>query len=116
MKIEPTSRTAPARRSLGEGGFFNSRLLIVFALCSAGLLLAWAGLSKSVTGSTPDILNGHCGVNNNNQLTGYCVGGTGGPDLFPEMRVSRLRSDGMSGGGNSGVARDVYMLLGQFCL
>jgi hypothetical protein len=40
MKIESTSRAA----------FFNSRLLIGFALFSVGLLLALAGLSKSVTG------------------------------------------------------------------
>jgi probable HAF family extracellular repeat protein len=40
MKTNSTSRAA----------FFNSRLLIGFALCSASLLLVLAGLSKSVTG------------------------------------------------------------------
>jgi probable HAF family extracellular repeat protein len=47
MKTQSTSRAA----------FFNSRLLTGFALCSVGLLLALAGLSKSVTGliaATPD--------------------------------------------------------------
>src|SRR5215471_11470460 len=40
MKTNSTSRSA----------FFNSRLLVGFALCSAGLLLAAGGLSKSVIG------------------------------------------------------------------
>jgi probable HAF family extracellular repeat protein len=40
MKTQSTSRAA----------FFNSRLLTGFALCLVGLLLALAGLSKSVTG------------------------------------------------------------------
>ena len=71
MKTNSTSRAAPARRSLGEGGFFNSRLLIGFALCSVGLLLALAGLSKSVTGSTPYILFGHC--EGTTHLNGYCI-------------------------------------------
>ena len=62
MKTKSTSRAAPARRSpwlavvftrrrLGEGGFFNSRTLIGFALCSVGLLPALAGWSQSVTGT-----------------------------------------------------------------
>jgi probable HAF family extracellular repeat protein len=34
-----------------KAAFFNSRLLIGFALCSAGLVMALAGLSKSVTGT-----------------------------------------------------------------
>ena len=40
MKTSSTSRSA----------FFHSRVLIGFALCSVGVLLALAGLSKSVTG------------------------------------------------------------------
>ena len=71
MKTNSTSRAA----------FFNSRLLIGFALCSVGVLLALAGLSDSVTGSAPDILNGHCAVNNMN-LTGYCIAFSGCCDTF----------------------------------
>ena len=41
MKTKSTSRSA----------FFNPRVLIAFVLCSVGLLLALAGLSKSVTDS-----------------------------------------------------------------
>ena len=41
MKTQSTSRSA----------FFNPRVLIGFVLCSVGLLLALAGLSKSVTGT-----------------------------------------------------------------
>jgi hypothetical protein len=70
------------RKSASRAALFNSRLLIGFALSSVGLLLALAGLSKSVTGSAPD-LNGHCGVNNNNHLTGYCLGSTGAPTCSP---------------------------------
>ena len=44
MKTNSTSRSA----------FFNPRLLIGFVLCSIGLLLAVAGLSKSVTGMVRD--------------------------------------------------------------
>ena len=44
-------------KSISRAAFLNSRLLIGFALCAAGLLLALAGLSKSVTGmiaATPE--------------------------------------------------------------
>src|SRR5438132_2196223 len=36
--------------STSQSAFFNPRLLTGFVLCSVGLLLALAGLSKSVTG------------------------------------------------------------------
>src|SRR6266481_6154498 len=38
-------------KSASRTAFFNPRPLIGFALCSIGLLLALAGLSKSVTGT-----------------------------------------------------------------
>ena len=38
------------KRSTSQGAFFNPRVLIGFALCSAGVLLALAVLTKSVTG------------------------------------------------------------------
>src|SRR5450432_3941075 len=38
------------KQSAARSAFFDPRVLIGFALCSVGLLLALAGLSKSVTG------------------------------------------------------------------
>jgi hypothetical protein len=37
MKKKSTSQSAPARRSLGEGGFFNLRVLIASVFCLAGV-------------------------------------------------------------------------------
>src|SRR5207249_862626 len=45
MKKKSTSRCAPAPRSLGEGGFFNLRVLIGFVFCLAGVFIALAGAS-----------------------------------------------------------------------
>ena len=42
MKKKSASRSAPARRSLGEGGFFNIRVLIGVFILLAGVLLALA--------------------------------------------------------------------------
>ena len=43
MKKKSPSQSAPARRSLGEGGFFNLRVLL-------GLLLALAAVSMALLG------------------------------------------------------------------
>jgi len=43
MKKKSTSKSAPARRSLGEGGFFNSRVLVGLFVMLAGILLALLG-------------------------------------------------------------------------
>lgn len=43
MKKESTSQSAPARRSLGEGGFFNLRVLIASVFCFAGVFIALVG-------------------------------------------------------------------------
>ena len=43
MKKKSTSRFAPALRSLGEGGFFNLRVLIGFVFCLAGVFIVLAG-------------------------------------------------------------------------
>jgi hypothetical protein len=40
MKKKSTSQSAPARRSLGEGGFFNLRVLIASVLCLFGVFVA----------------------------------------------------------------------------
>ena len=39
-------------RSTSKAAFFQLRVLVGFVLCSAGLLIVLAGLSKSVTGTT----------------------------------------------------------------
>src|SRR2546429_4096166 len=43
MKKKSTSQSAPARRSLGEGGFFNLRVLIGLFIVLAGVFLALLG-------------------------------------------------------------------------
>jgi len=45
MKKKSTLQSAPARRSLGEGGFFNLRVLIALFVMLAGVLLALLGFS-----------------------------------------------------------------------
>jgi len=52
MKKKSTgSQSGPARRSLGEGGFFSSRLLVAVLLCMgvSYVLVAGASLSTGVT-------------------------------------------------------------------
>src|SRR6266480_865574 len=43
MKRKSTSQSAPARRSLGEGGFFNLRVLIAAVFCLVGVFVALFG-------------------------------------------------------------------------
>ena len=43
MKKKSTSQSAPAGRSLGEGGFFNLRVLIGAVFCFTGLAVALFG-------------------------------------------------------------------------
>ena len=43
MNKKSTSQSAPARRSLGEGGFFNLRVLIASVFCLAGVFIALLG-------------------------------------------------------------------------
>jgi len=43
MKKKSTSQSAPARRSLGEGGFFNLRVLIASVFCLASVFIALVG-------------------------------------------------------------------------
>src|SRR6516165_9508023 len=40
MKKKSASQSAPARRSLGEGGFFKLRVLLAFVFCLTGALIA----------------------------------------------------------------------------
>ncbi len=47
----PKKTTSIKTKSTSRSAFFNSRVLIGFALCSVGLLSALAGVSQSVTGT-----------------------------------------------------------------
>src|SRR6266446_6536067 len=47
MKEKPTSQFAPARRSLGEGGFFKLRVLLGVLLCCAGIMVVLFALGKA---------------------------------------------------------------------
>src|SRR5206468_2315902 len=49
MKKKSTSQSAPARRSPGEGGFFNLRVLLASVFCLAGVFIALGGIASSRT-------------------------------------------------------------------
>src|SRR6266487_2187407 len=49
MKTKSTSQSAPARSSLGEGGFFNVRVLLASVFCLAGVFIALGGIASSRT-------------------------------------------------------------------
>src|SRR2546428_7476580 len=55
MKKKSASQSAPARRSLGEGGFFNLRVLIGLFVVLAGVFLALASLGtfSAIAASSP---------------------------------------------------------------
>src|SRR5437867_8772986 len=54
MKKKSASQSTPARRSLGEGGFFNLRVLIGLSVILAGVFLALAGFGtfSAITASS----------------------------------------------------------------
>jgi len=51
MKKKSTSQSAPARRSLGEGGFFNIRALIALLVPFTGVFLALFATAMRPPGS-----------------------------------------------------------------
>jgi hypothetical protein len=53
MKKKSTSQSAPARRSLDEGGFFNLRVLIGLFVALAGVALALLGSGAFAARTTP---------------------------------------------------------------
>src|SRR5213592_2640629 len=61
MKKKSASQSAPARRSLGEGGFFNLRVLIGLFVVLAGVFLALAGLGtfSAITASSAQAQQKH---------------------------------------------------------
>ncbi len=50
MKKKSSSHSAPARRSLGEGGFFNLRVLFGLCVMLAGVFLALVSFGPATTG------------------------------------------------------------------
>jgi len=65
MKKKSTSQSAPARRSLGEGGFFNLRVLIGLSVFLAGVFLALIGLGtfSGLTASSAQAQQNHKIIN-----------------------------------------------------
>src|SRR5205809_1283257 len=65
MKKKSTSQSAPARRSLGEGGFFNLRVLIGLSVILAGVFLALAGFGtfSAITASSAQAQQKHKIIN-----------------------------------------------------
>jgi hypothetical protein len=54
MKKNSTNQSVPARRSLGEGGFFNLRILIGLFVLLAGVFLALAGFGTFSAQALPN--------------------------------------------------------------
>jgi hypothetical protein len=50
MKKKLTTQSAPARRSLGEGGFFNLRALIALLVCAAAACSMVSGALPATAG------------------------------------------------------------------
>src|SRR6266540_3535679 len=65
MKKKSASQSTPARRSLGEGGFFNLRVLIGLSVILAGVFLALAGFGtfSAITASSPQAQQKHKIIN-----------------------------------------------------
>src|SRR5437773_11280915 len=55
MQKQSISRTAPARHSLGEGGFVNGRAVVVLLICAAACSI--------VTGSLPEFVRSGASAN-----------------------------------------------------
>src|SRR5438552_907422 len=68
MKKKSTSQSAPARRSLGEGGFFNLRILIGLCIALAVISLALLGLDAFAANSAPVKIRNHIITASNDPL------------------------------------------------
>src|SRR5947207_9488700 len=83
MKKKSTSQSAPARRSLGEGGFFNLRVLIAAVFCLAGIFVAMLGM-----GGFSSVFAQRRGANTNQDAPG-----TQTPDVVRMVGPVRLDMD-----------------------
>jgi hypothetical protein len=99
MKKKSTSQFAPARRSLstrrslvrrpvGEGGFFNLRVLIGLFIVLAGVFLALAG-----SGAFSSVFAQGKGTKNNSSNTSQASPGTQTPDVVQMVGPVRLDQD-----------------------
>jgi len=77
MKKRSTSQSAPARRSLGEAGFFNIRVLIAALLCLAAVTVALFGM-----GAFSRAFAQAKGTNDNQSATNQDAPGTQTPDML----------------------------------
>src|SRR5436190_7258265 len=84
MKKKSASQSAPARRSLGEGGFFNLRVLIGLFVVLAGVFLALFGM-----GAFSSAFAQGKGTKNTNQASP----GTQAPDVVQMVGPVRLDQD-----------------------
>src|SRR6184192_2568052 len=57
MKKKPSSQSAPARRSLGEGGFFKLRVLVAVLLCFSAITLVLFAFGKASAQPRPSAQN-----------------------------------------------------------
>src|SRR5438067_12183552 len=57
MKKKSASQSAPARRSLGEGGFFKLRVLVAVLLCFSAITLVLFAFGKASAQPRPSAQN-----------------------------------------------------------
>src|SRR5436190_9769746 len=88
MKKKSTSQSAPARRSLGEGGFFNLRVLIGLFVVLAGVFLALFGM-----GAFSSVFAQGKGTKNNRATANQASPGTQTPDVVQLVGPVRLDQD-----------------------
>src|SRR5713101_8126587 len=88
MTKKSASQSAPARRSLGEGGFFNLRVLIGLFVVLAGVFLALAGF-----GAFSSVFAQGKGTQNNSSNTSQASPGTQTPDVVQMVGPVRLDQD-----------------------
>src|SRR5262245_18971922 len=92
MKKKSTAQSAPARRSLGEGGFFNLRVLIGAFFCLGAVSPAAGQCSWSAGPSMPTVLVRAVGVFFPSDGNFYSVGGrssdAAGSDFQHVLRYS----------------------------
>src|SRR5882724_2629007 len=88
MKKKSASQSAPARRSLGEGGFFNLRVLIGLFVFLAGVFLALLGF-----GAFSNAFAQGKGTKNTRSTANQAAPGTQTPDVVQMVGPVRLEQD-----------------------
>jgi hypothetical protein len=88
MKKKSTSKSAPARRSLGEGGFFNLRIIVAALLCLVGVAVALLAM-----GAFSNALAQARGTRSNQSRTNQDAPGSQTPDVVRMVGPVRLNQD-----------------------